>query len=382
MIMLRKAAWGVFVSSYFILVIVFLAASAATALNPSDYWWVGFNGLIYPFILLAVFLMTALMLFYRPLFSLFGILAMIMSYQDIGALIAFNRSTEFKSAKQVNNIRVMTWNIRRFALYYDYHFDRMRNNVDSVILEVNKYSPDIFCLQEFYSSHGKNSNNIEEIKRKGGFPYHTFSSRDTSNPRLQSGTIIFSKYPILRTYTYNLPKEISSTSERPVFADIVAGNDTIRMGTVHLESYGFLGRDYAEMSKIKNQEDKDLSASKKIFWKMRNAFSLRGKQVDIIRQKMEESTYPVIVCGDLNDVPNSYAYFKVRKNMKDAFLEKGMGLGKSYYSGQSRSLAWLPTLRIDYIFADPSFNISQFTMGTRNLSDHRAVITDVELPKK
>ena len=115
---------------------------------------------------------------------------------------------------------------------------------------------------------------------------------------------------------------------------------------------------------------------------MRNAFSLRGKQVDIIRQKMEESTYPVILCGDLNDVPNSYAYFKVRKNMKDAFLEKGMGLGKSYYSGQSRSLAWLPTLRIDYIFTDTAFNISQFTMGTMNLSDHRAVITDVELPKK
>jgi hypothetical protein len=47
--MLRKAARGVFVSSYIILVILFLAASAATALNPSEYWWVGFNGLIYPF---------------------------------------------------------------------------------------------------------------------------------------------------------------------------------------------------------------------------------------------------------------------------------------------------------------------------------------------
>jgi hypothetical protein len=81
------------------------------------------------------------MLFYRPRLSLLGILALILSYQDIGALIAFNRSAEFKTEKQVNHIRVMTWNIRRFALYWDYHFDRMRNNVDSVVLEVNKYSP-------------------------------------------------------------------------------------------------------------------------------------------------------------------------------------------------------------------------------------------------
>jgi endonuclease/exonuclease/phosphatase family metal-dependent hydrolase len=115
---------------------------------------------------------------------------------------------------------------------------------------------------------------------------------------------------------------------------------------------------------------------------MRNAFSQRGKQADIMRRKIEESDYPAIVCGDLNDVPNSYAYFRIRKDMKDAFLEKGSGLGKSYFSRQSRSLAWLPTLRIDYIFADKSFNIGQFAMVTEKISDHLGLITDIEIPKK
>ncbi len=380
--MLRKAARGVFVSSYIILILIFLAASAAPSLNPTQWWWVGFIGLTYPFILLTLVIATIAMLFYKPKLSIAGILAIIVSYQDVNALVAFNMPREFKIEKDSGQTRIMTWNVRRFALYYNYHFDRVRNNLDSIMLEVNHYSPDILCLQEFYTSHGKNNNNIEQLKKGCGFPYHAFSGNDSNSIRDQSGTIIFSKYPIIQTYKYKLPKEISSSSERPVFADLLINNDTIRVGTVHMESYGFLGRDYADLSRIKNQEDTGLHASKKIFWKMRYAFSQRGKQVDIMREKIEESTHPTIVCGDLNDVPNSYAYFRVRKNMKDAFLEKGSGLGKSYFSGQSRSLAWLPTLRIDYIFADADVKFSQFTMGTRNLSDHRGVITDVEVPKK
>jgi endonuclease/exonuclease/phosphatase family metal-dependent hydrolase len=61
--------------------------------------------------------------------------------------------------------------------------------------------------------------------------------------------------------------------------------------------------------------------------------------------------------------------------MKDAFLEKGFGIGRTYSSLS-------PTLRIDYIFADDNFRINQFTRVVKNLSDHFMIMADVELNKK
>jgi len=93
-------------------------------------------------------------------------------------------------------------------------------------------------------------------------------------------------------------------------------------------------------------------------------------QADIIDQVRNNSPYPVVITGDLNDVPNSYTYFKVRGSLKDAFLEKGYGIGRTF-----RSLS--PTLRIDYIFTDPRFSVAQFKREKKNYSDHYMIVADI-----
>ncbi len=82
-----------------------------------------------------------------------------------------------------------------------------------------------------------------------------------------------------------------------------------------------------------------------------------------------------IMCGDFNDVPNSYTYFHIRGYRQDAFLAKGFGIGKSFN-------ALAPTLRIDYILPDTTFNIHQFDMVDEDLSDHFMLVTDISLKKK
>jgi endonuclease/exonuclease/phosphatase (EEP) superfamily protein YafD len=64
--------------------------------------------------------------------------------------------------------------------------------------------------------------------------------------------------------------------------------------------------------------------------KLKTAYQYRGAQADILHQKITESPYPVIVCGDFNDVPNSYTYFKVRDDLQDAFLKKGSRHGPHF----------------------------------------------------
>jgi endonuclease/exonuclease/phosphatase family metal-dependent hydrolase len=85
-----------------------------------------------------------------------------------------------------------------------------------------------------------------------------------------------------------------------------------------------------------------------------------------------DSPYPVLFCGDLNDVPNSYTYFTVKNGMQDVFLKKGFGVGRTFS-------ALSPTLRIDYIFADERFRIHQYNRVIRKYSDHYMLVADVSL---
>jgi endonuclease/exonuclease/phosphatase (EEP) superfamily protein YafD len=82
----------------------------------------------------------------------------------------------------------------------------------------------------------------------------------------------------------------------------------------------------------------------------------------------------LLMCADMNDVPNSYTYFRIRGKMQDAFLKKGFGIGRTFS-------ALSPTLRIDYIFADHNFRVKQFNRLVKNYSDHYMLVTDVELKK-
>jgi endonuclease/exonuclease/phosphatase family metal-dependent hydrolase len=76
-----------------------------------------------------------------------------------------------------------------------------------------------------------------------------------------------------------------------------------------------------------------------------------------------QSPYPVIVCGDFNDTPNSYVYHKLADGMTDAFMESGAGFGNTY-------LGKVPSFRIDYIFHDATFHSRNFRRESVRFSDH------------
>jgi endonuclease/exonuclease/phosphatase family metal-dependent hydrolase len=117
-----------------------------------------------------------------------------------------------------------------------------------------------------------------------------------------------------------------------------------------------------------------VSNSKTIFSKLKRGVTNRSIQADIINQVLEDSPHPLVFCADLNDVPNSYAYFTVKGKMQDAFLKKGFGIGRTYS-------ALSPTLRIDYIFAGKDFRVRQFNRIVRKTSDHYMIVADLELKK-
>ncbi len=354
-----------------IVAVLYLLSCLAPFVKPTDSWVIALLGLAFPFLLVLLLGFIFLWLILKLKRVWFSIIFLLVGYKSIGVFWAFNPASGFEYKKKPGQIRIASWNVARFL-----EWKRNNNEKSKIRLkmldQIQKQNPDILCLEEFF--HSPDSifyDNISEIKAMG-YPYYYFSY-DPDGENQFIGSAIFSKYPMLDTghVRYFRP----SMPEALVHADIKVNNDTIRIFTTHLQSFQFRQKEYEAIDEIKRAEDSLLDNSKTVLAKVRKGMKLRSSQADIARQIMDDSPYPTIFCGDLNDTPNSNTYFTIRGEMQDAFLKKGFGIGRTFSSLS-------PTLRIDYIFADDSFRISQFTRVVKYLSDHFMLMADVELKQK
>ncbi|RBL93599.1 hypothetical protein DF182_13900 [Chitinophaga flava] len=350
------------------MVLLFLAACLAPYISPAWFWPISFITLAFPFLLglLVVFMVGWLFFNYR--YAFLSLIALFLGWKSISAFLAFNLPAGNKPAPPSESLTVMSYNVSQFGLYRE---KDSKYNRQAMFALIKKQELDIACFQDFYTSEKKNDfNNREDISREMKLPYRFFSSDFNRNGMQHWGSIIFSKYPIIASDKVKM--SMGPLSESLIYADIVKDDDTIRIINMHLESYRFNEKDYTDIKKIKNQEDTGLVATKNIIQKMREAYIRRSQQADIVGNFIRQSPYPVIVCGDFNDTPASYTYFTIKGDLQDAFLKKGLGVGRTF-----GGLA--PTLRIDYVFASTDFRINSFRKIISDLSDHYPVIANLSL---
>lgn len=361
-----------FIYTNIIVVIFFLLSCLAPYLNPQKWWVITFLGLGFPFLLLVViFFLFSWLILLKPRLALISGIAILLSLKSISVFFAFHKTGKFNYTKEQGTIRIVSWNVARFIELRENN-NKGSNIRKKMLAQLKEQNADVLCLQEFHSSINKNYyNNIETIQNELGYPYFYFVY-DLDGDEMFYNSIIFSRYPIVDTGMIRYPRP--TLPEVLMHADIKVGNDTIRVYTTHLQSVQLGMKDYERIGKIKSGEDSLVSNSRNILSKVKKGFSYRSIQADIIAEVIGDSPHPVIFGADLNDVPNSYTYFKVKRNMQDAFLKKGFGIGRTF-SGLS------PTLRIDYIFADRNFKIRQFARVVKKLSDHYMLVADVQLKK-
>lgn len=360
---------------------LFLLCSFASRLHPSDWWFTGFLGLFFPFITALLILFVVFWLLVKRSWSFISLIILVMGFAAISLHLPFKTESDFRKEKAKGELRVMSWNVRHFIPFDESTFkpDRLRQR-QHILEQIAEYQPDVICFQEFISMPGDEEKDpLFQLKNKYGYKYHQFAGEDIFGTRQYSGIAIFSRYPIMDGNSISYPTSFDSNVENPIYADILFAGDTIRVFSVHLQSFGFGSREYDAIDDIKAEGDHNIRDSKNILRKMRNTFSWHGRQADFLSEEIKASPHPAMVMGDLNDVPGSYAYAVMRGNREDAFLQQGAGLGATFTSSSSFILQLLPTLRIDYIFHPKIFSTSQFLIGGRRLSDHSFLLADIRL---
>lgn len=272
---------------------------------------------------------------------LLSLLVVCIGYFSSGSLYIF---TESNLIADENNFSVMNYNVRLFNLY---NWIPKKDTKQKLIEFINKESPDILSLQEYYKQDGV------------AFSSYKYKYEKLFGKKNKYGQVIFSKFPIINSGSIAFPK----TANNAIFADVVKGKDTIRVYNIHLQSL----RIDANVEKLSRED------GEKLFEGVGQTFKTQQFQTELFLLHKKKCKYKMIICGDFNNTAFSYVYNVIKGELNDTFKAAGKGFGRTY------NFKFFP-MRIDFILVDKAFKINGFNTYNVKYSDHYPIKTTLVLP--
>jgi endonuclease/exonuclease/phosphatase family metal-dependent hydrolase len=354
-------------------VIPLLLVYVGVFIAPDKFWPIAYAGLAYPYILFINILFILYWILRARKKFLISLIAVLLGWNFLPALFSFSTKSDLPA--EGKNISVLSYNVRVFGIYnyikpqWDHDFtDR---NLIFKYLQDNNF--DILCFQEFVHDRSRKFKTLDTIPRLiKAVNHHTVFNQNSKNINY-FGLATFSRYPIVGNGTIKFPSRLGNLC---IFTDIKIDTDTIRVYNVHFESIGLSPEDYGFVEEIATtgtlaELNKVKASSINILRRIRNAYIYRAEQVRMVTDHINECPYPIILAGDFNDVPASWSYHMLTRNLNDAFVS-GKGFGSTYRTK-------IPVLRIDYIMHSNDFKSYKFNTGKQTYSDHYPISTWLNL---
>ena len=326
--------------------LILLLSYLSPYISPTFFWPISFFGLVFPILYLVnlTFFIYWLIGFKKPMWA--NLIILLIGIGNISNY--FGTSPNSNSSEE--NTKILSYNVRLFNRYGWIPKENVREDIFAFFTEEDA---DILCIQEFYTP-----NEIPDLN----YPYRHIGLQ---NKKSQWHMAIYSKYPQIKKKTVSIKGERMNNT--CIYSDMIINEDTIRVYNIHLASNWFKNSDY---SFIQNpQKEKIKEGLKGIASRLKNSFIKRAEEVAVIKEHIKTSPYPIILCGDFNDTPLSFAYNSIKGDLVDAFTVCGKGIGDSFVK--------IPALRIDYIFHDEELKSSNYKKHKKVLSDHYAVSCDI-----
>lgn len=364
----RNFAKSFLIAFNILIAVLSLFGANAKYFNPLNWWFIGFLTLCLPYFLFILIIFFVFWLFVKRVWFFISLITVAFCWTALINIIPLHFSSSFKMKKDSSDFRIMSWNVEHFDIgEYRTHPEIK----EKMLALINEYKPDVACFQEMVAGDRRKAiNYIGDFKTTLQFKdYHyAYDTRWDFDANHHFGTIIFSNLPIVNSQMISWPPNDYNSIFQ--YIDVLYKNDTIRIFNIHLQSLRFNNSSLQYLNAPSIESDSDIIKSKNVIEKLKTGFIKRGMQANHVKEELNKSKYPFIICGDFNDVPNSYAYSTIGEGLQNAFVTKGAGFGRTF-SGIS------PTLRIDNIFTDNHFSIKQFTRIPKKLSDHFPLISDI-----
>ncbi len=359
-----KALRRIFFFFYLVTAILLIICILSQLLSPATFWPLAFFGLMFPALIVIQIVFLVIFLLLRSKAFILPVVMILAGWNSITATFQFPiRSTTISSGS--NSIKVMTYNVRLFDIAH--YWSTLNDQREGVLGYVEDLKPDILCFQEFaVQDPGKFS--LDFIKaRLSMLPYSAVEYNFTNQTR-KHGLAIFSRFPIISTGH----EHFADTKNMMLFCDLLIGSDTIRVYNNHLESIHFDRDEFQWIDTTANKTRITRDKVTEIADRMKGAYIKRAAQADQVRNNIDNSPYKVIVCGDFNDTPVSYATHTIGKNLYDSFRSGGKWLGITFPNIKA-------PLRIDYILHSKEMVSSGYRIGKVKFSDHRPVSCNIAL---
>ena len=346
--------------------LLLLSAFAPSLIQPTVHPVWSCVSLLFPIFLVLNLCFILFWLLVTKKYILISLVSLLVCYTPLKTYIPFNSTTsEAKLPK--DGIKLLSFNSMMMSA------GRMSGGKNAILEYLKKSDADIICIQEYVDYSKRNLLHRRDVnKALKAYPYKKFvkvGGKYSSNK-----LACFSKYPILSARSLNYVSQYNGS----VALRIKVEKDTLLLINNHLESNKLNGQDRALYGEMLDTPSKDnlKKAGRRLLTKLAKSASIRARQADKIAEVVQKAPEKyIVVCGDFNDSPLSYAHHKMTSLLKDAFVESGSGLGISY--NQERLY-----FRIDHIFT--SRNIA--TYNTRidrsvQASDHYPIVSYLALKK-
>ena len=334
---------------------------ASIVLNPAKIWFISLLGIFFvPLSVINLFLL-AWAIKRRSKSFMIPLLALLPAFLFVGRYVQFDQDEDrvARLSHTGNTIKIVSYNVGRFALN-EGEFSSRSECADSIFSFILEQDPDIICLQEFHTS---NINNVRSYLRRRMSDYKAeYYLFPTGNGAF--GNLTLSRIPVAGKGVI----KFDESANLAIYTDYSHEGRKFRVYNCHFESYNI---SISGLIRALVQKDRG-EAFAEAGNKMRKSIIRRPKQVDEVFRDIEKCPTESFVCGDFNDNPMSYTYYRMTRDRKDAFIEAGDGFGATFAS------LW-PMLRIDYVLFPETFKAVSHDIPRVGYSDHYPVITEIEL---
>lgn len=353
---LRLLFKSLFVLANVLVVVLFIVSAYSDRVSPNTVLGFSYLGLAFPVlcILNLCFIVYWLFLF-EWRFLLIGLCAVLICWGPVRKYFPYHGRVD--DIPKENVLKVLTYNVMGFA--YKNH---SKESPNKIIQYIAQSDADIVCLQEYaIGSSDKFLTPGKVYQALDMYPYRSVIPINSSG-YLKFGIAVFSKYPISNSRRIKYESDFNGSSIHEL--DIKGKKLTLINN--HLESFKLTMEDRSRYTAfIKNISTDTFDGIKgALEQKLGPAFRMRAKQADVVAAEIKKAKGDyILVCGDFNDTPISYAHRTVQGPLVDAFAESGKGMGITY----NQNLFWF---RIDNILHSSNMKALNCTVDKIRYSDH------------